>query len=297
MGGKSKTTASSVSGSAQKWAQPYATAGASAVQNVFNQNQPGLDRLTQMVQGDIVPSLSGKYKAGLPGVGQAQGYYGDVLSGKYLEGNPHLDQIISRMRSNVADGVNSQFSLAGRYGSGMHTDVLADSLADAEGGLRYQNYATEMDRMGQAAQGSLNANTADISQLLAALGVGAELPYVGSSNLGNSLGALFNGGTSTQTQKGPGLLGSLLGGAAQIGSAAIMAGGKAASARELKTDIEEVGLWDGKDALRRYRFRYRGDPSRTVYEGVMADEVKALRPHAYVPNFVGDKAGVNYAAL
>ncbi len=34
-----------------------------------------------------------------------------------------------------------------------------------------------------------------------------------------------------------------------------------------------------------------------MFEGVMADEVEQLRPAAFIPNFNGDYAGVNYAAL
>lgn len=65
-----------------------------------------------------------------------------------------------------------------------------------------------------------------------------------------------------------------------------------------KRDIERIDDWDGKgDGLGRYRFRYADDPSRKIVEGVMADEVKRLRPWAFIPNFRGELSGVNYGAL
>jgi hypothetical protein len=266
------------------------------VQNVFNQNQPNLQALTNQVTGKVIPGLQNQVDQSGQTAGQAQGYYGDVLSGKYLQGNPYMNQLLQRLRGDVTNGVNSQFEMAGRYGSDAHGAGLARGLGDAEGALLYQNYGDEMNRMGDAAQAAQASNLGNNSQLLASLGLGAELPYTGSSSLANSLGALFNGGTSNSMSKqsGPGLLGSILGGAATIGSAAIMK-----SDRSLKADIEEIGEWDGKgDGLKRYAYRYKSDPVGTRREGVMADEVQKLRPWAYVPNFTRDgKAGVNYAAL
>jgi hypothetical protein len=299
-GGGSKSSSSSVSGSAQKWAIPYATAGAGAVQNVFNQNQPNLQALTNQVTGKVIPGLQNQVDQSGQTAGQAQGYYGDVLSGKYLQGNHYMDQLLSRLRGDVTNGVNSQFEMAGRYGSDAHGAGLARGLGDAEGALLYQNYGDEMNRMGDAAQASQASNLGNNSQLLASLGLGAELPYTGSSSLANSLGALFNGGTSNSMQKqsGPGLLGAI--GAVGAGLASNPAFGAAVfSDRRMKADIEELGDWDNKgDGLKRYAYRYKWETPGSRHEGVMADEVKELRPQAYVPNWQGSGFdAVNYAAL
>lgn len=82
-------------------------------------------------------------------------------------------------------------------------------------------------------------------------------------------------------------IGQTIGQLAQIGM-------MAASDRRLKTKIEKVGEF--KDGLGIYTFEYRKEPGQT-YRGVMADEVQRLRPQAYIPNFDGDYAGVNYGAL
>jgi hypothetical protein len=162
--------------------------------------------------------------------------------------------------------------------------------------LLYQNYGDEMNRMGDAAQAAQASNLGNNSQLLASLGLGAELPYTGSSSLANSLGALFNGGTSTSksVDKGPGLLGAIGAvGAGLAGNTALF------SDRRMKADIEELGDWDNKgDGLKRYAYRYKWETPGSRHEGVMADEVKELRPNAYVPNWQGSGFdAVNYAAL
>ena len=52
------------------------------------------------------------------------------------------------------------------------------------------------------------------------------------------------------------------------------------------------------DGLGWFNFVYKNDPDATVYHGVMAHEVKELRPQAYIPNYRGSGFdGVNYAAL
>ena len=46
----------STSGSAQKWAQPFAVSAAQTGQDLFNQNQPALNQLSQQVSG-MIPGL------------------------------------------------------------------------------------------------------------------------------------------------------------------------------------------------------------------------------------------------
>lgn len=205
---------SSRSGSGMKWARPYAQAGAASAQQVFNQNQPATQALASNVQG-MVPGLMSMFNQGNAGVKSAQDYAGKVLSGEFMQGNPYLDQIIGKARSGISDEVNSQFSLSGRYGSGAHTGVLADSLADMESNLRYNDYGQQQQRMDSMAALSPTLAQADyvgLPEILQTAGVGAELPYTGLNSYSNSLGTLFNGGV--QKQSG---LSSVLGG---IGSAA-----------------------------------------------------------------------------
>lgn len=84
-------------------------------------------------------------------------------------------------------------------------------------------------------------------------------------------------------------LNSAMGGAAQLGSTAMMF-----SDRRLKKDIKE--LWMGAKGLMLYAFRYVWeDASAPVHHGYMADEVEKLYPHAVVD--VGSFKAVIYGSI
>lgn len=223
MGGspKSTSTSTSASGSGQSWAQPYAASAVNQVQNVVNANQPGLQALTDLTRNGVVNPLLGKFNASLGPSGQATSHYSDILGGKYLNGNPYIGGMLDQSRRDVTNDVNSQFEMSGRYGSDAHGYGLARGLGDAENNLLYQNYGDEMNRMDAAAQAAQAGNAGDIASLLSAIGAGAEIPYTGTNNLANSLGALFNGGTSksNSVQTGPSpLWGALGAGLGALGS-------------------------------------------------------------------------------
>lgn len=280
MGGKPKSKSSSASGSAQAWAQPYAKAGAGQVASVFNQNQPNLQNLSNVATNDLVPGMVGNFRSGIAGSQAAQGHYGNILSGKYIQGNPHLEAMIGAARGGITDQVNSQFSLAGRYGGGAHGAGLARELGNMETGLRYQNYSDEMARMDGAAGAAQQGNIAAGSQALAGLGVAGELPYIGANNYANSLGALFNGGTSQSKETGASPIWGAIG--AGLGAAGMVA----KCERSLKTNIEEAGEFNG---LPLYRFEYRaglGLPEG-IFEGPMADEVAKIMPWMLGPRIDG----------
>lgn len=292
LSGGSTSTSSSITGSAQDWAKPIATSQANATTGVYNQNQPQLQALATRLY-NAVPGLQDRFAAGNPTLKAAQGYTTDVLSGKYLSGNPMLQQIIDKAKRGVVDSVDSQFSGAGRYGSGAYTDVLSRNLADTESSLRYQDYAGQQSRMDQAASAAPTLAQADyqgLPELLQTITLAGGLPYVGTSATADALGALFNGGTQTSTQKqSGGFLGGLGSIFSGIGS---MASGGVFSDRRLKRDIERVGEFD--DGLGEYEWTYVWGGGR--HRGVMADEVAEIRPWALGPEIAG-YATVNYGAL
>lgn len=285
LSGGSTSTSSSITGSAQDWAKPIATSQANATTGVYNQNQPQLQALATRLY-NAVPGLQDRFAAGNPTLKAAQGYTTDVLSGKYLSGNPMLQQIIDKAKRGVVDSVDSQFSGAGRYGSGAYTDVLSRNLADTESSLRYQDYAGQQSRMDQAASAAPTLAQADyqgLPELLQTITLAGGLPYVGTSATADALGALFNGGTQTSTQKqSGGFLGGLGSIFSGIGS---MASGGVFSDRRLKEDVREVGKT--KEGLPIYTYRYKGDPQ--VHMGVMAQEVERKQPRASGPTVSGYK--------
>lgn len=186
-------------------AQPYIIKGLEQSGAVFDQQQPSLNKFSGM-QMDTYGRLAPGAETGITG---AQGLVNDTLAGKYLKGNPNLDSMIGQTRSNITDNVNGQFSLAGRYGSGMHAGILAKQLADAENQMRFNNYATERGYQNQAvdqAGGLMNG-----SQSL--LNNAAELPWIGVGALNGNVRQASNG-YGTQTSKQSGGLGQMLGGIA-----------------------------------------------------------------------------------
>ncbi len=262
-------------------AQPYILKNLQQQDAVFSSSQPALEGFAKD-QRDTYGRVAPGAEAGIMG---AQELVNRNLSGANLSGNPYLDAILDKTRSNVAGSVNDQFGPAGRFGSGMHAAILARELADAETRARYQDYGVErgyqQDAIGQAqnlmggAQGLLNN--------------AAELPWIGVQAANGAVRQASGGyGTSTTTQKG-GLLESLL------NAGATAAGAYAASDRRLKMDIEKVG--EDTDGLGRYRYRYvTDDADAPLREGVMADEVARLRPWALGPTRNGFST-VDYGAL
>lgn len=293
MGGGTKTKSTSEQGSAQKWANPYAIDATKSIMDVYNANAGNLAGQASSAN-DFAKTLEGGYAAA-GGVGQAgQGYFDDVMGGKYLSGNPFLQGMIDKTNSSVTDQTNSQFTLGGRYGSGAHTDVLADSLAEAQNTLRYQDYGAERDRMGQAASGSVAADAARAqAQTQAAQAasqqqqLAAQMPYMGTESLASALNALFGGGTQTSTSKTSNGLGGFM-----TGAGGLMSGAAALSDRRAKDHIVKIS--EEPDGLGVYAFSYLNDNMRHM--GVMADEVAELRPWALGP-VVDGYQHVNYGAL
>ncbi len=134
-----------------------------------------------------------------------------------------------------------------------------------------------------------------------------QAPYQNLQNysgLINGYGGL--GGTTSQTPSGTAKATGAVGGAvagAQLGSqvypgwGTLIGGGLGALAgyysdRRLKTDITRVGTLDS--GLPVYRYRYKGDFHYQI--GVMADEVREVRPNA-VSRDISGYDRVNYAMV
>lgn len=255
-------------------------------------NQPQLNQLAGDVRSHL-PGLANMAFGQQPGLQAAQGYAQDVLGGKYLNSNPYMDSIVHQGEQDAGNAVNGSFSMAGRTGGGANQQRLAQGVANAGNAIRYQNYAQERGNQQQAASlipGLTAAQYAGVPSYLGAAQTAGQLPYSGVGALSGLLGMGAGAGTSTSTQ--PGGWGSgLLGAASNMFSFAPIS----LSDRRLKKDITVVRI--AKDGMPISRWRYSFDPTRTFYEGPVADDVQKYRPEAYVPNFRGEYAGVNYALL
>jgi hypothetical protein len=219
----------------------------------------------------------------MPRINSALDYSQGVMNGDYLNGNSHLQGVIDAANRDITDGVSSRFEGAGRYGSGQYAGVLGRAIADNENKLRYADYAQERAYQ-NAAPG----------QLAGLIGVSSALPQAAGNTYAEAVRNLLGSYTTTDgkstTTSSPAIGPMILQAMASAAQAAA-----AASDRRLKTNIELERR--DPDGLGWYSWNWKADPNGPKVRGVLADEVKELRPHAYIPNFIGEYAGVNYGAL
>jgi hypothetical protein len=126
----------------------------------------------------------------MPRVNASLDYFGDTMAGKHLTGNPFLQSVIDRSNADITTGVDSRFSSAGRYGSGMYAKVLASTLADNENKLRYGDYANERGYQDAAA-----------GKMLGGVGIASALPQTAAGTYADQIRALL-GGYTTGNQSG-----------------------------------------------------------------------------------------------
>lgn len=220
----------------------------------------------------------------------------DALTGNARQDAGAANDLASQVYGTQAD--NEQFNVDARN-KGLEFGITANqqqardlidaansqaNIAGAQGADARANIGTQMD---------VGTTMQDLqSQQL-------QEPYMQAgllqALLDPSIAGLFTGqtintnGTSTSKQSG-GLLSSILGSAAQLGSAAIMA-----SERRVKRDIVKLG--EEADGLGVYRYNYIwDDDTEHARFGVMVDEVERIRPWAMGPEIAGVRT-VNYGAL
>jgi hypothetical protein len=311
-------------------AQPYILQGLQNDQSVLNANQPGLQSLASGLTSNVIPGIQNQIGQNQQQLQPGYNYINSTLgtnpglanpansqlsaygNGNYLNSNnAQVQQLAQFAGQQAGNAVNSAFSQAGRTGSGANQTDLARGVTQAELqpllqnnqyeqglqqqalGMLGQNYNYGLGMQSNALSqlpGMTAAGYSGYTPLLAGTQLAGQLPYMGINSYANALGALSgNYGTSTSQQSG-GLLNNMLGAGAMLGSAAIMA-----SDRRLKTNLKLLGR--AKDGLGVWEWNWKSDPNGERVTGVIADEVKTLRPHAYVENYRDGYDGVNYAAL
>jgi hypothetical protein len=129
------------------------------------QTYANFDPLQTQSQNNIVDRAN----MGAPNIDAANTMVGDTLDGTYLnQGNPAYAAMVDRATRPMIDTfqnqtvptINSDFAGAGRYGSGIarqgqldrQADILSRNVGDISANLAYQNYGTERQMMGAAAQ-------------------------------------------------------------------------------------------------------------------------------------------------
>lgn len=222
-------------------ASPYVTAAQNAAQGIFSQSggqNPGLTAL-QGLQGGGANSAQAGYNSlaqnggGInaqtiqapTGTAQSSQMYADTLAGKYLDGNPYIDNVAQQATDAATRAANQRFGAAG-LGAGLssaYTDVLSKNVANASNSVRYQNYADERNRQLQAggqsdanynadagrqlqastanAGNNLTAQQSNLAARLSGLGgmaTGDQQQFTNQLAAANGLGSLYNQGQQTQ---------------------------------------------------------------------------------------------------
>lgn len=219
MGKKSSKTTTGPS----KQALPYIKSATDAVTGAYNSNAGNIANITSTLQNNL-PTVLGQ-TLNNPTLGAANSYDQDVLSGKYLTGNPYLDAQIKATNEDVTNTVNGAIGTRGLTGGSAQAAILAKQLANNETNLRYTDYTNERNNMNTAAGNAASlsgANDNNIQALLAYLTGQAGIPASAADDYANNIAKLWGGSqTTTQSQS----LGSTLGGLVGAGLAGWASGG------------------------------------------------------------------------
>ena len=147
MGSTTKTAKSSSSSEPWAPAQPQIKYGLDEARKLYDSAGPTY--FPQSTVAGFSPEQQQAQQLGIQratqgnaGMGMAEGYNKDVLSGKYLE-DPNDGMMFQNIMQKVMPSVNSQFMGSGRSGSGLHADTAARGLTEA-----YAPYATQMRQYG-----------------------------------------------------------------------------------------------------------------------------------------------------
>lgn len=226
----SKTSTNTVTEKSDPWApaQPYLRDVMGKAQGLYNSGSTVAPQNPTLLSGYQNMLNTANYSPSTTNA--SMGLMNDTIGGKYFNNNPYLDAAYDKAASKVTDSVNSNFSMAGRYGSGAHTGVLGDSLGDMATNLYGSAYQTERQNQLSAGQFAPQLDAAYQNMLFnnanARLGVGQSMqdynqmvasePYSRLNNYSaivNGYGGLGGSGTSTGTQPGGSVAGGVLGGA------------------------------------------------------------------------------------
>lgn len=161
-------------------------------------NDPSMGILQQLAQGSKSPGQYDGIGSDNPALArlmamsdqQANGdtsqYYKDVIGGKYLDNNPYVDQMAQQATDAATRAANARFAATG-MGEGIstpYTQVLGQSVANANNQLRYQNYNAERGLQNTAAgMSDAQHNATADRNLSAATGLGSLYNQTGALNL------------------------------------------------------------------------------------------------------------------
>lgn len=136
--------------------KPFLEYGAQEAQNLYQSSLPSYFPGSTVVgfapQAEMaLRGIEQRALTGSPITAAAQQNAANVLGGSFLMGgNPYLQQAIQNASRPTIDAVQSQFSAAGRLGSGANMDVLSRNVGQIAQNMAFANYGDERQRQMQA---------------------------------------------------------------------------------------------------------------------------------------------------
>lgn len=147
MGSKTSTTTQNT----DPWgpSQPYLKDVMAKSKNLYNSRSALAPENPTLLQGYNNALDAAQFNPST--TANSQNLMNATINGDYMNNNPYLDATYNQMARKVGDSVNSNFSAAGRYGSGAHQGVLGETLGNLATNVYGDNYRTE--RQNQLAAG------------------------------------------------------------------------------------------------------------------------------------------------
>src|SRR5690349_17429306 len=102
---------------------PQVEGASNAVTGAYNAAAPGIAASAGAI-GGTVPGLIDKFNTGDPNIHAAEGYNTDVLSGKYLNGNPYLDQMVQTTNNDTRNGLAASLGTRGLTGGSDFAGII-----------------------------------------------------------------------------------------------------------------------------------------------------------------------------
>ena len=176
------------------WQTPYLKTGLERAENLYQSSAPqyypgqtyvGFAPQTQAALG----LAEQRATQGSPLTAPAQSEILKQIQGQYLTPttNPYLQGLYNQMAGDVTAGVQSQFSQAGRYGSGANQAVLARELGNLANQVYAPAYQQERGMQQQALMAAPQLAQMDYADIERLRGVGGEREALSQAALQDSI--------------------------------------------------------------------------------------------------------------
>lgn len=178
----------------------------------YNQAAPGLQAGADQFAG-IREGILDRYNSADNPLNGARDHYSSVLSGKYLGGNPELDNVVGRVGDDIRNQVGAAIGTRGQTGGSAHSGIVGREVGRATSDLRYQDWNNQLGRMDNAAATVGSLGQAESAMLAPAISAyqAQTAPMMAASDYAAGIGGLLGQYQNTNTtQKGS--IGGLLAG-------------------------------------------------------------------------------------